>query len=221
MPLPTLHALVRVLERCGHVPDRFYETTLRRIAERAWTGVAPDAQPAMDEDGVALLRRALFASGGDGAIAISRNEAVFLFDLNDALDPDATDPSWRTLFAQCVANHLMAATGHLLCTRRHALERAKLVREARKATFLETLAATLRRLATGNLEALNERYAARNEAAERAIAEAEQITPDEAAWVVERIGADGRLCPSEEALVAILRESLPELCDLVRQRLAA
>ena len=59
--------------------------------------------------------------------------------------------------------------------------------------------------------ALQKRWEEKNREVAAQTAEAERITADEAAWLVDRIGRDGQLHPNEQALLAFLREEAPNL----------
>ena len=52
-----------------------------------------------------LIRRYLFAAGGDGNVAVTRREAELLFDINDALPDGPEAPEWTALFVQGIVNH--------------------------------------------------------------------------------------------------------------------
>jgi hypothetical protein len=55
---------------------------------------------------VELIRRILYAFGGDGNIAVTRQEAEVLFDINDATAEASNDPAWSDLFVKALANFL-------------------------------------------------------------------------------------------------------------------
>ena len=58
-----------------------------------------------------LLRRMLYAFGGDGNVAVTRAEAEVLFDINDATADAEPNPAWTDLFVKAIANVVMAASG--------------------------------------------------------------------------------------------------------------
>src|SRR5690606_30862055 len=53
-----------------------------------------------------VLRRAIFAAGGDRPAAVSRDEAEMLFRLKDATLGADNTPAWKQLFVQGVGNYL-------------------------------------------------------------------------------------------------------------------
>jgi hypothetical protein len=63
--------------------------------------------------------------------------------------------------------------------------------------------------------------AAENAAQDRAIAQAEVITDDEADWIVSRIGRDGQFDVNEHALLDFIHAQSPALHARLRPLLAA
>ena len=53
---------------------------------------------------VELLRRIIYAFGGDGNIAITKSEAEVLFAINDATAGASNHPSWNDLFVKAIAD---------------------------------------------------------------------------------------------------------------------
>ena len=72
---------------------------------------------------VDLLRRILYAYGGDGNIAITRAEAEMLFKINERTAAASNDPSWNDLFVKAIANFVMCSAGYEAPTREEALRR--------------------------------------------------------------------------------------------------
>ncbi|HLS80390.1 MAG TPA: hypothetical protein VK025_03200, partial [Steroidobacter sp.] len=108
-----LELLVRVLERAANAPETLKTYALAQIEKAVLTGTGPtrsggELAPNCVSDAEArLLRRVLFAAGGDGPAAVSRAEAELLFRLKDASRGAANGPEWKRLFVQGVGNHLM------------------------------------------------------------------------------------------------------------------
>jgi hypothetical protein len=157
---------------------------------------------------VDLVRRLIFAKGGDGNIAVTRAEAELLFDLNDKAR-DA-DPSWTVFFIKAIANYLMAHLGYAP----PSLEEAK-----RQHAFVSDhsidVGGFLKRMVQGGLSGLKaggqSAQARRNADRERDAKIAETVTPEEADWLADRIAKDGELHESERALVDYIRDLGAEL----------
>ena len=158
---------------------------------------------AIGREEVALLRRFIFARGGDGNLDVTRAEAELLLDLNDA--GAAADPSWTEFFVKSLAAHVMAHTGYKALSREEAqrLETFAADRSVNIGGFFQ-------KMLSGGLAGLKKDgpslQARRNEERAAAAAEAEKITPGEADWLAERLGRDGELHDSERALVAYIRD---------------
>ena len=56
---------------------------------------------------VDLLKRVLYASSGSGGFSICREEAQFLFELDEICQHSDNAPEWQKLFVGATANHLM------------------------------------------------------------------------------------------------------------------
>jgi hypothetical protein len=161
---------------------------------------------------VELVRRILYAFGGEGSVAITRPEAEVLFDINDHIRNPQSNAAWTDLFVKAVTNVVMAASGQGVPTREEALHRDAWLMEARGE--LSPLA-LLSAMVSSSVDAVRAIYQEQSPE-ERALARLEQqrieiitnepIPQAEAGWLCERIGRDGHLTPNEAALVACLNK---------------
>jgi len=175
----------------------------------------PGDAAAIREWEVELVRRILYAFGGERPVAITRAEIEVLFDINDAIADPQANAAWTDLFVKAVTNVVMAASGQGVPTREDALRRDAWLMEAKGE--LSPLA-LLSAMVSSSLDAVRATYREQS-VEERALTRLEQqrveiITNEEigqadAAWLCERIGRDGRLSPNEAALVAYLRRESP------------
>lgn len=233
-----LEALIAIVEKARSVPDTLVAFALEQVRRAVVCGEGPLASGARLEPGVvgeaevALLRRILYAHGGDGSIAVTRAEAQVLFAINDETAEAKNHPAWSELFVKAIGSHLMAALGHVPPSRSEALDRERWFDDAHTdargflARLVEGFGAAwtdgplFARTLRGDIEAAHaaERLA-RAEEARRAAA----IDASEAAWVVERIGRDGRLHANERLLLDLLRAesaALPPALDALMARVA-
>ncbi|MEQ1930753.1 MAG: hypothetical protein ABL957_09490, partial [Parvularculaceae bacterium] len=109
-----LRLMVKLLENAAETPPDM----------RAFVGDQM-RQRFLREGGVArsqvdLLRRFIFAKGGEGNIDVTRAEAELLLDLNDASGGVGNDPSWTELFVKSLAAHMMAHSGYRALSREEA-----------------------------------------------------------------------------------------------------
>lgn len=168
--------------------------------------------PAIDAKDVEIIRRFIFSAGGDGNIAVTREEAEFLFDLNDAVSKSENDPAWNDLFKKAVSNCLMAHIGRNPQGRHDALEVAapetKIKSEpSSKPGFIDMIL-NIFNPKTGHARRVEERHRAANERRAEQAEIAEKITASEAEWLADRISNDEDLHPSEKELVAYMRDKL-------------
>lgn len=216
-----LELLVKVMEEARWVPARLSAFALEQVrhgivegrgALRHSDGITPCA---VDRPCVDLIRRILYAMGGDSAIAVTREEAAVLFDINDATAEADNDPSWSDLFVKAVTNHLMAAVGYRVPDRHEALRLEQWVQEEPKG-----VADFFGRMLSGGLQSVwgsytdqgwEERALARLEQQRLEIITSEHITEPEAEWLAERIGRDGQLHENERALLGFLKQQSPHI----------
>ena len=186
-------------------------------AELAFSYVGERFKGRITDFAVDVLRRILYAFAGDGHVAITREEADVLFDIDEAVASAAPNPGWTDLFVKAVANVIMASSGYAVPSREEALrQEASLDQPEQKTSVLAFLLSMVR----SNLSSVKDAYMDQT-AEERALARLEHqrieiitneaITEAEATWLANRIGRDGRLSPSEHALVAYLKNENPRM----------
>lgn len=205
-----LSLLVALMEKATATPpamSEFIADQFRRlIAEREET-------PRIVRADSELLRRYFYAGGGAGSIAVIKEEVEFLFDIHEMTAGADNDPSWADLFIKAVAAHLMAHVGYRPLPREEALRLHDWVKN-------ETVspAGFFGRMFSGGLAGIREAYGPKQSAAARRYADdaiaaaiAEQVTAQEADWLADRIGRNGRLDDIERALLCYMRELDAEL----------
>jgi hypothetical protein len=196
-----LEVLVKVIETALNCPTTLKAFVLGTIERIVIEGKGPTRHGELtpgriDEVEVALLRRVLFASGGDAAVTISRDEAELLWRLKDAtLDADNA-PGWKPLFVQGVANYLLAYSAYRPLARAEAARREAFMNDTR--TSVVGFLGRMFKAAPGE-------PAGRDYRAEAAAAE--ELTPAEAGWLKAHLDVEGARDPLEAALVAFLRET--------------
>lgn len=216
-----LRLLVKLLETATQTPAEMTGFVAEQIKRMI---VEKEGGPSISEADAELVRRFLFAAGGDGNVAVTRAEAEFLFDLNDMTENADNHPAWSDLFIKGIANHLMAHVGYRAPSREEALARQ---------AWLEDqsihIGGFFTRMFSGGLGAIRDAYTRESEFAKRnaefdaEAAVAEEITSDEADWLAERINANGVLDDNERALIAYMRDleaDLPPKLKALIQRAA-
>lgn len=209
---PRFEMLVKVLEKATSAPERLQTFALQQVAYAVLHNQGPicehrtGPQFVICAEDVALLRRLLFAFGGEGGMAVTRAEAEFLFHLNDLTRAQENAPQWSMLFVQAVGNHLMATLGNAVPARKIALERDQFMQGD---GFFDGLVNSLRSVfetARGAGVATERAMAERNQNRIKALADAVQVTGEETNWVFERIGADGIVHENELALLLFVSQ---------------
>ena len=191
-----IELVVRVVERALNCPAGLRSWALARIEEAVVQGTKT-----VDAGECGLLRRLVFAPGGEGALVVGADEAEVLWRLKDACLHSANAPEWKTLFVQALGNHLMAWSSY------KPLERDEAARlEAFMADNRSSVAGFFARMRGANplAEAAKLFRDAPRIDYDAALAAAEAVTPDEQGWLDGKVTADGARDPYEEALLAFL-----------------
>lgn len=205
-----LELLLRVIERAHNPPEALKQFVLAEIERAVLTGSGPTRCGGALQAGIVtevdckVLRRAIFAAGGDLPAAVSRDEAEMLFRIKDASLGAGNAPEWKQLFVQGVGNYLqgyVALSAQL--TRERAAELEAFMNDAESGVgrFFGRMA----KAAPSALGMTFGRKVAAPSLGERA-AEAEAVTPEEKAWLDRVIGADGEVDELEQALLAFIAE---------------
>ncbi|MEI6640787.1 MAG: hypothetical protein WCL10_02045 [Novosphingobium sp.] len=209
-----LELLVRVLEKALGTPDSLKAYALAQIERAVLTGEGPTRSGgALDAGSITeaecnLVRRVIFASGGDRPAAVSKAEAEMLFRLKDATlgQPNAAD--WQRLFVQGVGNYLQGWNNARSVTRERAAELESFMADTSTglSRFFGRMARTdAAALRTAARDVLGGSQTPTRDFAAEASAEA-AVTGAEHSWLQSRIDADGHSDPLEEALLAFLAE---------------
>lgn len=223
-----LELLVKVLETATSSPVSLSAFALRQVAVAVIDGEGPLSRGGqlrkgvIGRDEVDLLRRILYAFGGDQAIGVSRQEVEVLFDLNDRTAETENDPSWSDLFVKAVVNFLMATRGYVVPARDEALRREAWLDAPTPgvsglfgAMLGDVLASGLRNV-WSVMKAEETQTGLRTAEYEREIRAAEIVTSEEVRWLAERIGRDGVIHENERALLRFLADESPDLHPSLR-----
>jgi hypothetical protein len=206
-----LELVVRALELADEAPASLSAFGLALV-----TRAVVENDGIISADEVQRMRRLVFALAGPGRMAVTREEAGALFDLNDATRGRDNDPSWTDFFKRAVANAVTAAAGWAPPGRAEALRRQTWLEapEDDPAGLLGDALAQAGGLTPGRIRdalfgdglAHEKDHLARRE---QASASAAPVDREEARWLLDRIGRDGDFDVNERALIAFLAEIAP------------
>ncbi len=202
-----LRLMIKLLETAVATPPAMAAFVADQLKRSILTG---RLRKGVTKEDTELVRRFIFAKGGEANVAVTRAEAELLFDINDANAGAPNDPAWTEFFVKAIANHLMSHFSYAPQAREEA---------RRQHAFMTDRSADVggffKRMVAGGLSGFKgdgkSLQAERNEQRERDAAIAEKITPAEADWLADRIGRDGRLMESERALVDYMKKLGGEL----------
>lgn len=231
-----LDLLLQVLDTARWSPECLVRFALDEIKRAVIEGDGPlrmngtRATGTISDAEVDLIRRILYAFGGDGNIAITRAEAEVLIAIEESLATGTPNAAWTDLFVKAMANVILATSGYAPPSREEALRSDAWLKRRGDLSPSHLVGA----MVTGSLSSVWDTYTEQS-SEERALARLErqrveiitneEITEGEATWLVERLTRDDKLTPTELALIDYLRREAtmlhPALVELVRRTSAA
>lgn len=212
-----LELLVKALEEAKSSPVRLVAFALQQVKQAVLSNegylgsnraLGPGVVSLEDTE---LVRRIVYAFGGDGNVAVTRQEAAMLFDINDATSEVENHPAWSDLFVKAIANFLMGASGYQVPVRQEALRR-----EAWLDAPTPGVGVFMSQMLAGSLSAIWDAYRQGTLDGEprkaggpsRVSLDAPpRATADDARWAAARLGHDGHLHQNELALIAFLKQN--------------
>lgn len=217
-----LRTLLRVLNEAIDATDVLVNFALQEVKSAILEGdghlgrTRKAGKKMISLDDVKMIEKVLYASGGDGNIAVTEKEAEILFDLNDACaaEPEAKE-AWQSIFVYGVTNSVMFFSPYKNASREEAL-RAEDWLKARGNFVQNMIAAPDVGGFFADVTGLTKRREAQEQAQrdayhERALEISEKIVADEAFWLTQRISRDGELNENERALLAHIQKMSPDI----------
>jgi hypothetical protein len=205
-----LELVVKIVEKALNAPASLKAWALARIERCVLDGEGAtrrdgEIRPGVvDEAEVSLLRRLVFASGGDGALLVSRDEAEMLWRLKDSTLGAANAPGWGKLFVQAVGNHLMAHSSYRPLERGEASRLEAFMNDRRVSVF-----GLLSRMRRPDFQGAAKAFERQGESAgdhDSAVRAAATVTPMENVWLQFNMARDQKRDELEEALIRFLEE---------------
>lgn len=217
-----LELLVKTIEKANDCPPQLVSFVLSQVARVVIDGEGELqrgkklTKGIVGEAAAELLRRVLYGVSSDGGIAISREEAEILFELNDKTNEAHNHPAWNDLFVKAIANHLMAVSGYKMPDRKQALAREAWLDDTQVDVSgkLSKSLSSIGSMFSGGFsdmfksdhDRMEEAWAERNASIEKQSMLAESIDEGEAKWLAERIGRDGVFHENEQALIKFIKQ---------------
>jgi hypothetical protein len=228
-----IELLINIIEKAREVPVGFSAFALNHVKTMIMYGGGPDARGRQHHGGriseadIHALERILWGAGTEGHMAISREEAEALFAIAEMSTGAENDDRFEDMFAKAIGNYLLGATGRPVPPREVAL------RWETEETHLDAarlLRSVMQTYSTADWSKLRDRdfwadsirprtlaqdvdaaFEAQLKAREAAEAAASIMTPDKAAWLLDRIGKNGVMSPPEKALARFIARNASRL----------
>lgn len=214
-----LELLVRVFEKATSVPASLKAFGIRQIEDAVTSGDGPTRRGSREPAGInesecALLRRFIFAPGGDRPAAVSKAEAEMLFRIKDATLYERNSPEWESLFVRGTANFLLGFGGS---------EPLSIERAAELEAFMNAegqgIGSFLARMLNGDVEeatgsafgSLLDLAPHHATALDNEDEDGLHLSKGEESWLLDQIDADEELDPLEKALLAFIAEETGDM----------
>lgn len=210
-----LDLLIDVLENARWAPRSLIAFGLMQVRQAVGEGDGPlrPGQPLVvgqlfDEE-IEIIRRMIYAFGGECSFALTREEAEVLFEINDALDGTRVNTAWTELFVKGIANVMLAASGYRVPTREEALRSEAWVDERGEMKPMDVVKAIVKSGLDGVFDAYRkqnsvEQALSRLEDEYRSIIAGEEPSCEDADWLTTRFGGEHELTLNELALIDYL-----------------
>ena len=242
-----LELLVNVIDKARWSPPSLAQFAIEQVKLAVMTGAGPLRSGQPVEPGtitateIALLRRILYAFGGDGSIAVTRIEADALIEINRRLAPGKSPVAWTDLFVKAVGNAVLAGLGHVVPSREEALCAESWLNDADDRDSVDLLQDSygqdadatsardriggfLGRMVVGpgrvwasmRAQSPEERALSRLERQRLEIVANERVDDVEESWLIEHFGGDRALDENESALLAFLQREASALPESIR-----
>ena len=96
-----LALLVNITAKAKATCTKFQEFVLKSLRD------AILADGIIDADEVKMIKTVIYGSGSGEGTGVSRTEADFLFELNDAVSGKNNAPEWKNLFIEAISKHVL------------------------------------------------------------------------------------------------------------------
>jgi len=210
-----MELILNVIRLAKDVPRNLELYALNKIRDKIISRSAA-GDLTVTADDVVLLKRVLYASGGSGGFSICKEEARFLFDLDEICQSADNAPEWQKLFVGAVANHVMTMGAPKMASREdykraqeylHSNQGIKWSISNIKTTFKEWLS---------NIASNEDNTPTSIFSNDALIREAEAIDAQEAAWLIEHLNRDGTISPNERELLKFFKDECPNIHESLK-----
>ena len=202
-----MELLLNILRLAVDVPRDLEVYALNKVRDKIISR-GLNGQLSIQAQDVDLLKRVLYASSGSGGFSICREEAQFLFELDEICQHSDNAPEWQKLFVGATANHLMTMGAPKMLDR----ETMKEVQE--RPLKMDWSLSGIK----NSFMAWESEYKKEGQSFllnETAMQEAEAITAFEAEWLVTHLNRDGVLSPNERALLKFIKEECANVHEIL------
>lgn len=207
-----LELLVSIIEKAHNLPQNLKDFVLKTIEAEVLSGNGPLrnggtlADTHINAAECALVRRVIFAAGGDRPASVSREEAEMLFRLKHATSKQSNAPEFKRLFVHGVGNFLMGfASENAQISRERMVELHGFIADNKP-----SLSRFMGRMAQSAPNAFGAVFNGKpiDPSYEVELADAARITTVEQEWLDRQIAANGVVDGCDQALLEFIAEEI-------------
>lgn len=207
-----MELILNVIRLAEDVPRNLELYALNKIRDKIISRASNGTLSITAED-VALLKRTLYASGGSGGFSICKEEARFLFDLDEVCQSADNSPEWQKLFVGAIANHVMTMGAPKMASREDYKRAQEFLHTDRGiewsiSNIKDTFLSWGKKFTSANATASGSIFLN-----DELIRSSEAIDAQEAAWLIEHFNRDGSISQNEKELLKFFKDECPDIHD--------
>jgi len=165
----------------------------------------------VSEDDVNLIKRVVYATGGHGGFGITKEEAAFLFELDETTQDVECHESWQKLFVGAIANHLMTMGAPKPVDRDDYKRAQEFLQSDTTIKWGEMRKVRLNNIKTTIWDKLLWKPEQSQFNDQDRMNQAERIDLTEAKWLIDHLNRDGQISENEKALLRFIKEECPHV----------
>jgi len=205
-----MELMLNILRLAQDVPRDLELYALNKVRDKIIKRAASGNIAITTED-TDLMKRVLYASSGSGGFSICKEEAQFLFDLEEVCQNADNTPEWQKLFVGAIANHVMTMGAPEVASAEDTKRNQEWLKADQGIEWsINSITNSFKVWFSQHQNDDNNSKPSIFLDTERLHA-AEVIDIQEATWLIEHLNRDGNISANEQALLKFFKDECPNI----------